>query len=240
MSAPRHLAPKGRARPQRGATLVEYALLAALFLTAMTVGLNIVFAAGRSALSDSATDIGSGPPSTDNNSYYSQSGSGSTVAPTTIAVTTTTAAATTSSSTSTTIATTTTTRAPTTTTTLAPTTTTIARTGSKFSGSPTFVVAPSCNGKSGGTYNASVSFTVVDNLGNPVSGATVSFNATLKGTNAGTTANTSGASNASGVATYGPISLSCGTTDVSVTTTGVTASGLTFNGQNVTASQPRP
>lgn len=224
-------------RSERGATIVEYALIVAVFL--------VPFAYTVSFLTDSGggqiKKISTGVARADLEATTTIADS----ANTTLATTTTTSTTTTTAPTTTTTVkpTTTTTTAPTTTTTVKPTTTTVKAT--KSGGT----MAQATATKSGNSWSATTTVTVTDDKGAPIVGAKVTVLVrTLQIDNKGkqtwvetTTTATSGAGgsiavNAANLARTGNPFVD----KVEFVLTDVQATGLTWDGNQATSSVSVP
>ena len=210
-------------RTERAATLVEYALLVAVFVVPASAGLSFMRDSAKSKMGHVATQVAKSPTTTTTEAGDGGGGGGSS--------TSTTAAPT---STTTTTPTTTTTSTP-------PTSTTVAKVAKTTA--PTLTTSKSGSGGSK-RWKVDGSVKITDNTGAAVNGATVTFQVQEfdKYGNVTATTTVTGTTNSSGNATLTVSNLTSSDRTVKVTVTNVTGlpAGTTWNGSSTNAQANRP
>lgn len=222
-------------RTERGATLVEYAMIVAVFAVPAWAGISFLQSTAEAKMGHVATNVAS-PPTTTPAGSGGDGGGGATS--TTASTTTTTAAPTTTTSTTTTTTqppTTTTTRPPTTTTTSTTTTTTAPR---KVNTSPSISVT---NNKK--KWNSTFSTTATDGSNKGISGATVTFEYCFK-TSAngswGSCKTVTATTNSSGVASYSLTDIADSNVGIRVTVKSITKSDTNYTVDSTPVTKDAP
>jgi Flp pilus assembly pilin Flp len=152
-----------RSRAERGATMVEYALIVAVFLVPLGYGVSFLMDSGSGQIEKVSTGVARSD--LEASTTIEDGGTATTLATTTTTSTTTTTAPTTT----TTVKPTTTTTAPTTTTTVKPTTTTTTVKATNSAGT----MAQATATRSGNSWSATTTVTVKDDKGAAIVGAKV-------------------------------------------------------------------
>jgi len=211
-------------RTERAATLVEYALLVAVFVVPASAGLSFMRDSAKSKMGHVATQVAKSPTTTTTEAGDGGGGGGSS--------TSTTAAPT--STTTTTTPTTTTTSTP-------PTSTTVAKVAKTTA--PTLTTSKSGSGGSK-RWKVDGSVKITDNTGAAVNGATVTFQVQEfdKYGNVTATTTVTATTISSGNATLTVSNLTSSDRTVKVTVTNVTGlpAGTTWNGSSTNAQANRP
>ena len=211
-------------RTERAATLVEYALLVAVFVVPASAGLSFMRDSAKSKMGHVATQVAKSPTTTTTEAGGGGGGGGSS--------TSTTAAPT--STTTTTTPTTTTTSTP-------PTSTTVAKVAKTTA--PTLTTSKSGSGGSK-RWKVDGSVKITDNTGAAVNGATVTFQVQEfdKYGNVTATTTATATTDSSGNATLEVSKLTYSDETVKVTVTNVTGlpAGTTWNGSSTNAQANRP
>ena len=212
-----------RRRGERAATLVEYALLVAVFVVPASAGLSFMRDSAKSKMGHVAEQVAKSPTTTTTEAGDGGGGGGSS--------TSTTAAPT---STTTTTPTTTTTSTP-------PTSTTVAKVAKTTA--PTLTTSKSGSGGSK-RWKVDGSVKITDNTGAAVNGATVTFQVQEfdKYGNVTATTTATATTDSSGNATLEVSKLTYSDETVKVTVTNVTGlpAGTTWNGSSTNAQANRP
>lgn len=216
--------PTGRfRRTERAATLVEYAMLVAVFVVPASAGVAFMRDSAKSKMGHVATQVAKSPTTTTTEAGDGGGGGGSS--------TSTTAAPT---STTTTTPTTTTTSTP-------PTSTTVAKVAKTTA--PTLTTSKSGSGGSK-RWKVDGSVKITDNTGAAVNGATVTFQVQEfdKYGNVTATTTVTATTSSSGNATLTVSNLTSSDRTVKVTVTNVTGlpAGTTWNGSSTNAQANRP
>lgn len=216
-------------RTERAATLVEYALLVAVFVVPASAGLSFMRDSAKSKMGHVAEQVAKSPTTTTTEAGDGGGGGGSS--------TSTTAAPT--STTTTTTPTTTTTSTP-------PTSTTVAKVAKTTA--PTLTTSKSGSGGSkrwkSKRWKVDGSVKITDNTGAAVNGATVTFQVQEfdKYGNVTATTTVTATTSSSGNATLTVSNLTSSDRTVKVTVTNVTGlpAGTTWNGSSTNAQANRP